>query len=71
MRKLESEFDTSVHDFPDNPWSYIGWGDLFFFEEKKDYSKARERYEKDLTVAKDPMDIEAIKERLDDLKKER
>lgn len=49
---------------------YIGWGDLFFLEEKKDYPKARALYEKGLTLAKDPMDIEAVQERLFDLKKE-
>ncbi|WP_010632161.1 SEC-C metal-binding domain-containing protein [Sporolactobacillus vineae] len=69
--KAESEFAKLVQDFPDNPWGYIGWGDLFFSGKKKDVHKARERYEKGLTIARDSMDIEAIKERLDDLKEER
>ncbi|WP_141604597.1 tetratricopeptide repeat protein [Terrilactibacillus laevilacticus] len=67
-RKAESGFEKLVQDFPDNPWGYIGWGDLFFFEHKKDYHKAQELYEKGLAIAKDQMDIEAIKERLEDLK---
>ena len=68
--KAESEFEKLVQDFPDNPWGYIGWGDLFFLGHKKDYHKARELYEKGLAIAKDRMDIEAIKERLEDLKEE-
>ncbi|MTT32177.1 hypothetical protein GMB86_09185 [Terrilactibacillus sp. BCM23-1] len=68
--KAESEFEKLVQDFPDNPWGYIGWGDLFFFEHRKDYHKARELYEKGLTIAKDQTDIVSIKERLEDLKEE-
>lgn len=69
-RKAESEFEKLVQDFPDNPWGYIGWGDLFFLENKKDYNKARELYEKGLAIAKDKLDIEVLKERLEDLKEE-
>ncbi|MFT8709303.1 MAG: SEC-C metal-binding domain-containing protein [Sporolactobacillus sp.] len=70
FEKAESEFKQLVHDYPENPWGYIGWGDLFFLEEKKDYPKARALYEKGLTLAKDPMDIEAVQERLVDLREE-
>ncbi|MFT8310885.1 MAG: SEC-C metal-binding domain-containing protein [Sporolactobacillus sp.] len=69
--KAESEFEKLVQDFPNNPWGYIGWGDLFFFEQKKDYAKAQDLYEKGLAIAKDQMDSDAIKERLDELKEER
>lgn len=68
--KAESEFEKLVLDFPDNPWGYIGWGDLFFYGRKKDYHKARELYEKALAIAKDEMDIDIVKERLEDLKQE-
>ncbi len=68
--KAESEFEKLVQDFPDNPWGYIGWGDLFIFKQKKDYPKAQSLYEKGLIIAKDQMDIEVIKERLEDLKEE-
>ncbi|RYL87075.1 M48 family metallopeptidase [Sporolactobacillus sp. THM19-2] len=69
--KADSEFEKLVQDFPDNPWGYIGWGDLYFFGQKKDVHKAREVYEKGLTIARDQTAIEAIKERLDELKEER
>lgn len=62
------EFKKLVQEFPNNPWGYVGWGDIFFLEQKKDYHKARELYEKGLAIAKDKMDIEALKERLEDLK---
>lgn len=68
FREAELEFEKLVQEFPNNPWGYIGWGDIFFLEQKKDYHKARELYEKGLAVAKDKMDIEALKERLEDLK---
>jgi hypothetical protein len=53
-----------------NPWGYIGWGDLFFLEMKKDYNRALELYEKGLEIAKDKDDIEALMERIEDLKEE-
>jgi tetratricopeptide (TPR) repeat protein len=67
-RKAESEFERLVQDFPVNPWGYIGWGDLFFFEKKKDYNRALELYEKGLEIAKDKEDVEALMERIEDLK---
>jgi tetratricopeptide (TPR) repeat protein len=67
-REAEWEFEKLVQEFPNNPWGYIGWGDIFFLEQKKDYYKARELYEKGLAIATDKMDIEALKERLEDLK---
>ena len=69
-RKAESEFERLVQDFPVNPWGYIGWGDLFFFEKKKDYNRALELYEKGLEIAKDKEDVEALMERIEDLKEE-
>lgn len=49
---------------------YIGWGDMFFWWNKKDYNKAEELYLKGLAVAKEKDDIVAIQERLDDLASE-
>jgi tetratricopeptide (TPR) repeat protein len=66
--EAEKEFEKLVQEFPNNPWGYIGWGDVYFFEQKKVYLKAQELYEKGLAIAKDKMDIVAIEERLEDLK---
>lgn len=66
-KKMESEFNKLVQDFPDNPWGYIGWGDMYFLEQKKDYHKARELYEKGVVVAKDNYDLDVVKERIEDL----
>lgn len=69
-REAELEFEKLVQDFPNNPWGYIGWGDIYFFYTQKDFNKANELYEKGLVIAKDEIDMEAIKERLEDLKEE-
>ncbi len=66
-REAELAFEKLVQEFPNNPWGYIGWGDIFFFGGRKDFVKARELYKKSLAIAKDKMDIEAIKDRLEDL----
>lgn len=50
-----------VQEYPDNPRGYIGWGDMFFFEDKKDYTKAQELYEKGLAIANGKMDISSNK----------
>ena len=69
FEEAEREFEKLVQDFPGNPWGYIGWGDLFF-DELKDFDKARELYEKALAIA-DEYEILAVKERLEELKEER
>lgn len=66
-REAELAFEKLVQEFPNNPWGYIGWGDIFFFGGRKDFVKARELYKKSLAIAKDKMDIEAIKDRLEDI----
>ncbi len=33
--QAEIEFEKLVQDFPDNPWGYIGWGDMYFLDQKK------------------------------------
>lgn len=63
------EFDSLIRDYPDNPWSYIAYGDMYWFAKDliKDSRKAKEFYEKALLVAKDDYDKKAIEERLEDL----
>lgn len=55
------EFTKLVAEYPDNPWGYIGWGDIYM---RDDLSKARGLYEKALEIATDKEDIESIKDRL-------
>lgn len=69
-KKADSEFEKLVKDFPDNPWGYIGWGDMYYLGQKKDYHKAWKLYEKALVVAKDANDLDVVKERLENLKQE-
>ncbi|MDD4076916.1 MAG: hypothetical protein PHT03_02945 [Bacilli bacterium] len=64
------EFNCLISDYPDNIWSYIAYGDVYWiFGNKKviDPVKAKEYYEKALLVAKDKNDIDIIMERIDDL----
>jgi len=62
------EYKKLVQDYPDNPWGYIGWGDMYYFEEQKDDVKAKTLYEKGLAIAKDEEDKKVIQERLMDIK---
>jgi tetratricopeptide (TPR) repeat protein len=68
--EAKNELDSLVRDYPDNPWSYIAYGDMYWFAEDviKDSSKAKEMYERELLVAKDKYDKKVIEERLEDLK---
>ena len=63
--RAELEFEKLVQDFPNNPWGYIGWGDMHF--RRDDYGKAKELYTRALTVTTDKGDIAAVQERLEDL----
>lgn len=56
-----AEFMKLIEDYPENPWGYIGWGDVYM---KDDPARARELYEKALTIATDEEDIETIQARL-------
>ncbi|MDX5474242.1 MAG: SEC-C domain-containing protein [Bacillaceae bacterium] len=67
--EAEKEFVNLIQDYPDNPWGYIGWGDVFFFGAKIDYKKAKDIFEKGLTIAKDKEDILALKERIEDIER--
>ena len=65
--QTELEFKKLVQDFPNNPWGYIGWGDMYYLDQNQNYAAAKELYKKALAVAKDEMDIDAVQERLEDL----
>lgn len=60
---LESE--ELVKDYPDNPWSYIAWGDIYFLGKKDDCDRAKGLYMKALAVAREGYDIMAVQERID------
>ena len=57
-----------VQDCPDNPWGYLGWGDMCFYD-KHDYSQAKALYEKGMALVKDKTDMMAFQERLEDIEK--
>lgn len=65
--QADAEFDKLAEDYPNNPWGYIGWGDIYFFEKKVDYDRAKELYMRALAIAKDEYDVMAVNERLEDL----
>lgn len=67
--EAKKALDNLVIDYPENPWSYIEYGDMYLFEDDliKDSKKAKEFYDKALLVAKDDFDKDAIEERLKDL----
>lgn len=64
--QAELEYKKVVQDYPGNPWSYIAWGDMYY--DKGDYQKAKELYERALTMAFDDIDKMVVRERMDDLK---
>jgi len=67
--EAKKALDTLVTNYPNNPWSYIEYGDMYLFGNDliKDSMKAKEFYNKALMIAKDEYDKKAIEERLDDL----
>lgn len=67
--EAKGELDSLIRDYPNNPWSYIAYGDMYWIGKDiiKDSSKAKEFYEKALLVAKDKQDKIVIEERLEDL----
>lgn len=68
--EAELECKKLVEDYPNNPWGYVEWGDMYFLDRKKDYAKAKELYEKGLAIEGDETAISALQERLEDLKGE-
>lgn len=67
--EAKEALDNLVTDYPNNPWSYIEYGDMYLFGNDliKDSVKAKEFYNKALMIAKDEYDKKAIEERLEDL----
>ncbi len=67
--EAKNELDSLIRDYPDNPWSYIAYGDAYNFGVgiPRDTEKARGYYEQGLLVGKDDFDKQAIEERLEDL----
>jgi len=63
--RCDSEFEGLAEDYPDNPWGYIGWGDIYFLGKKDDHDKAKELYLKALAIAKEKSDIDTVHERLE------
>lgn len=47
--------------------SFFGWGDIYSDGKKGDYDKAKELYVKALAIAKEKSDIEAVRDRLEDV----
>jgi tetratricopeptide (TPR) repeat protein len=66
-QQSDAEFAKVVEDYPDNPWGYIGWGDIYFLGKKDDYDKAKELYLKALAIAKEKSDTDVVHERLEDI----
>lgn len=67
--EAKKELDSLIRDYPNNPWSYIAYGDIYCFEKDiiDDPNRAKAFYERALFVAKDKYDKMAIEERLEDL----
>nr|WP_156647108.1 SEC-C metal-binding domain-containing protein [Lentibacillus sp. JNUCC-1] len=68
--KADAECKQLAAEFPKNPWSYTVWGDLLYIHKEQDLHRAKELYEKAISLAKDKMDAEMNEERLIDLKQE-
>lgn len=69
----EKTFQSLVNDFPDSPWVYVGWGDMYGLFRKSDqipldYEKAAQLYQKALQAkGLDENDRKTVLERLADL----
>ncbi|GIW49038.1 MAG: hypothetical protein KatS3mg079_514 [Caloramator sp.] len=69
LEEVKNECEKLILDFPKNPWSYIVYGDVYCLYESDIYDavKAREFYQKGLSVATGNEEKEIIKQRLKDL----
>ncbi len=70
----EIAFQTLIRDYPDWPWGYIGWGDMYWLHmpgrsAEPDYDRAEEIYLWALDRVED--EHQAIRERLEDLRARR
>lgn len=68
--EAEVEFKNIVEDFPNNPWGYVGWGDMYFMDKKQNFEKAKSLYEGALKIAKSKFDKDAVKERIVNVEQE-
>lgn len=74
LDKGESAFQALVNQFPDCPWGYIGWADMYsgwFDNVPVNYQKSENLYNKALSVASNNYDKDTIQERLNDLEQQR
>jgi hypothetical protein len=71
LEEAKNECEKLILDFPKNPWSYIAYGDVYCLHKSEIYDavKARELYQKGLSVATGKEEKEIIKERLKNLGK--
>lgn len=60
----EAEYEKIALDFPDNHWSYIGWGDMYYLHKKENVKRAKQLYEKALSIAKDESERLDVLDRL-------
>lgn len=69
IHEAQKELDSLIKDYPNNPWSYIAYGDMYLYGKNinKDSGKAKDYYERALLFAKDDYDKKAIEERLEDI----
>jgi len=73
LKRIEEgvlEFEQLIKDFPNNPWTYIAYGDEYgmpFNKEYKDKIRAKGLYEKALLVTKDKEERNIIQVRIEDL----
>lgn len=70
IEEAKEEFNRLISDYPNNIWSYIAYGDVYWLsgnEKNIDKVKAKEYYEKALLIAKDKEDRDTIMERINDL----
>lgn len=70
----EAAFETLIREFPNSPWGYIGWGDMYWLSRMNDkiplnYEKAERIYQ--MALARNVEDKEDVLDRLKELEGER
>lgn len=70
----EAAFETLIREFPNSPWGYIGWGDMYWLSRMNDkiplnYEKAERIYQ--MALARNVEDKENVLDRLKELEGER
>lgn len=69
FNEAEAAFEQLAKDFSDNLWTFIAWGDYYSEKQDRDIQKAKEKYEKALSIGKATNDADAfvVEERLESL----